>query len=146
MLSCVAAYRGHRDQCSQNDCKVVLNHLVRKFSEPLSRAGRQKYYRSRAAEHYVGKKRIDHVVPVKVITESILAVKDVDIASTSIAQLQEMLEEQIILCEIMASEDRMLVPHGMPQGWDVVGHRLYGDPWARYKVAGLYDKVHQVEA
>ncbi|WP_041713489.1 hypothetical protein [Paraglaciecola sp. T6c] len=30
-----------------NDCKVVLNHLIRKFSEPLAKEGLQQFYRSK---------------------------------------------------------------------------------------------------
>ena len=30
-----------------NDCKVVINHLIRKFSEPLDKEGKQIVYSSR---------------------------------------------------------------------------------------------------
>jgi len=38
ILASVQAQRAHAASCTTNDCKVVVNHLIRKFSEPLGRA------------------------------------------------------------------------------------------------------------
>jgi hypothetical protein len=72
ILSSPASCRAHPVRCTDSECKVVLNHLVRKFSEPLNRDAAPTRICSTLLANYDGPMPEDHVLPVKVITHRLL--------------------------------------------------------------------------
>jgi hypothetical protein len=142
ILASIRAYRTHRELCSTNDCKVIVNILVRKFSEPLQRRKQQKSLMSRrvaAGEKSTG----DHAVPVDVLVEQMLKLEDgqLEISDINIRNLEGFLTESLLLVAITPDENRRLCGHGlrscMPKGWSEPGNPLYGDPLARFREAGI---------
>lgn len=147
ILSSISTYRRERDRCSENDCKVVLNVLIRKFSEPLAKQGRQRVYVSPSAKTYVGKTFKDHVFPVGEIMSQLLALPDDALAPTdaNVARLDAMLADMLVLVTITDIENAALNAAGcqrrMPKAWSDPGHQHFQDPWARYKAVGISELV-----
>jgi hypothetical protein len=142
ILASVQAFRVHEQICSTNDCKVVLTHLVRKFSEPLSREGKQR----RLVSKQVGNGQTDdtvedHAVPVIVIVEEILRLPspDIEITETNISKLKLFLVNSLLLVEITREEDLNLCARGfqrcMPKGWALANSG--SDQLARYREANI---------
>lgn len=148
ILSSLSTYRKHQDLCTKNDCQVVLNHLLRKFSEPLAAEGRQRVFRSQDAERHVGEKRIDHVIPIRELMQQLLAWQDLDITERNVSNLIRRLETVLLLCEIMPGQEDTLNRAGlqrrMPEGWGQAGHRYEEDVWARYKATGLFNEIRRI--
>lgn len=123
-----------------NDCKVVVNHLIRKFSEPLAKAQRLQQGRSVAvARGETDNTVVDHAVPVIVILDQLLQLKEEQLALTppNIQFVTEFLAKSLILVEITSLEDKRLSEKGlqrrMPELWDLNS----GDPLARYEAANI---------
>lgn len=142
ILSSVRALREHSADCSTNDCKVVLNHLVRKFSEPLARVGRQHRLLSRrVADGETDDTVDDHAVPVIVILEELLAMdtERLTVSDQNLSRLERLLADSLTLVEITREEDLLLCAHGlqrrMPEGWRF--DQLAQDRLARYRQAGI---------
>ena len=83
---------------------------------------------------YIVKK--EHVVPLKVIRDGLMKLK-----SKSLLDIEEYLTENVIFATISKSEDQKLIDAGvndkMPGEFYDPTHELFGDKWARYKVAGI---------
>lgn len=145
ILSSLAAYRTHGQYCTENDCKVVLNHLTRKFSEPLTRAGNQQYFHSTDTLGYTGKVVIDHVIPIREIMIRLFQIEDIDVTNTNVDLLSDMLQQSLILCQITTEEQEQLNENGfqqnMPLGWGVAGHEYERNIWARYQATGIYETI-----
>lgn len=143
ILSSISTYRRERDRCSENDCKVVLNLLIRKFSEPLAKQGRQRAYISPRAKTYTGRTFKDHVFPVGEIMSQLLALPDDALVPTdaNVAKLDGLLAEMLILVTITDAENAALNAAGcqrrMPKAWSDHGHEHYQHPWARYRAIGI---------
>ena len=140
ILSSLRAHRDHLDQCTVNDCKVVVNHLIRKFSEPLVRAEESQVRQSKKVlAGAVGDTVRDHAVPVKVLLEQLLQLPDSfqEVSEENLARLDKFLRESLLIVEVTRDEDRILSRHGfqreMPESWSTKGNALYQDPLARYK-------------
>jgi len=144
ILSSIHTYRSNRDKCSTNDCKVVVSHLIRKYSEPLHRAGRVQ----RRASHVVMSGEIDdtiedHAVPVIVLVEDLLGwdIDNLHSMEDGMRRLQAYLEQSLLLVEITRQEDALLSASGfqrrMPAGWSIEGDALYRNPLARYIACGI---------
>lgn len=81
----------------------------------------------------------EHVVPLKRIRLELL--KNTVEGRISLAKISEIIDELLIFATITKEEDATLRKHkltsSMPQGYDQISNALYGDPFARYKVAGI---------
>lgn len=144
ILSSVNAFREHRSICTSNDCKVVVNHLIRKFSEPLARQGLQVRRQSVVVRDVQGLKPIvDHAVPVIVLMDEMFRwdQKSLEISTENLQMLEKFLSDSLVLVEVSRDEDRVLSRNGlqreMPAEWRVVGNPLFKDPLARYKISGI---------
>jgi hypothetical protein len=144
ILSSVQALKRHHQFCSTNDCKVVVNHLVRKYSEPLAREGNQRHLRSRLVGNGETDDTVeDHAIPVIVLVEKLLSLRDdqVVVSEANLQHIERQLSESLLLVEITEGEDAILSAKGfqrrMPDGWGDSAHPYYRDPLARYKAAGI---------
>jgi hypothetical protein len=144
ILSSLHAHRAHSEQCTVNDCKVVVNHLIRKFSEPLGRTGEGDVRKSKAVLTGGGGNTVrDHAVPVIVLLEELLQwpQPSLEVSPDSISRLETFLRTSLLMVEITREEDRELSRGGyqrdMPEGWGIEGHPLFRDPLARYKACGI---------
>lgn len=144
ILSSLHTRRLYPDQCTVNDCKVVVNHLIRKFSEPLGRTGESSIRQSamvKAGE--VGNTVRDHAVPVTVLVEQLLQWPHpiLEISQENIEHLEQYLRDSLLIVEVTSEEDRVLSGRGfqrrMPEGWTSEGHELYRNPLARYIVCDI---------
>lgn len=123
-----------------NDCKVVVNHLIRKFSEPLTKQQLLQLKRSLAvANGDIDNTVVDHAVPVIVILDQLLQleVKQLKITQRNIKFVTKLLVKSLILVEITRDEDTKLSAAGlqrrMPASWDLNS----GKPLARYVAADI---------
>lgn len=127
-----------------NDCKVVINHLVRKFSEPLAKEGLQQFYRSKNIT--VNSRVIkEHLLPVNEIMNHLLAI-NLDMTKTDLAKdITQYLTSALVIVYVTEAEDRALNVRGyqrnMPQEYFDQNSSLYSDAWARYKLAGIYNNI-----
>lgn len=144
ILSSLQARKDHEALCTTNDCKVVVNHLVRKYSEPLTRDGDQRRLNSRAvAAGETDDTRDDHAIPVIVLVAELLSLgkEQVVVNETNLRHVEELLADSVLLVKITRGEDALLSASGyqqrMPDGWRDPAHRYYRDPLARYKAAGI---------
>lgn len=144
ILSSVKAYKENREHCSTNDCKVVVNHLIRKYSEPLFRENRLQRQVSISVSMGNSDDTIeDHAVPVIVLLEDILewGGQRLEINNHNINALKEYLESSLLLVTITREEDLAISNAGfqrrMPEGWSQEGHNLYRNPLSRYVVSGV---------
>lgn len=144
ILSSLRARKEHEALCTTNDCKVVVNHLVRKYSEPLTREGGQQRRKSRAVAAGETDDTVDdHAIPVIVLVEELLDFdnKQVAVNETNLRRVEALLDDSILLVEITRGEDAQLAANGyqqrMPEGWRVQGHPYHRDPLARYRAAGI---------
>lgn len=138
MLSSTASFRRHHPG-ALNDCKVVLNHLVRKFTEPLQRVNEQNWAWTAEAERSERLEE-DHAVPADVIvSEHILSLPDVALTPTdvNVSRLITLLRTQLILVLVTPSQHRQLPQSFMPAAYYAAGGPLFHDPLARYKNAGV---------
>lgn len=127
-----------------NDCKVVINHLIRKFSEPLAKEGLQKRYNSRLIKGGVNIVK-EHVLPVKEIMHHLLEM-DLNKSKVELAsEVQQFLIDALVIVHISEEEDEMLNDNGfqrrMPIEYSDSGSIHHNDIWARYKCAGIYENV-----
>ena len=144
ILGSVRTHRTHASICTVNDCKVVINHLVRKFSEPLTKESRHKRMKSvTVSAGDAGDTVEDHAIPVIVIVEHFLQLPDnkLDITEENIDLAISMLCDSLLLVEITRKEDNLISSSGyqrrMPDTWSTPGHPHYQDPTARYQAAGI---------
>ena len=127
-----------------NDCKVVINHLIRCFSEPLTKEGLQKQYYSKKITRDTITIR-EHVLPVKEIMNYFL---ELDLKHTELdlaILIQEYLIASLIIVDITKEEDSLLNECGyqqkMPEKYYDNTNLLYKDIWARYKCANIYNNI-----
>ena len=144
ILASLRARRTYAEQCTVNDCKVVVNHLIRKFSEPLGRTGEGEIRKSRMVLAGGGGNTVrDHAVPVIVLLEQLLQWPDsfLDVSPENVALLEKFLRDSLLIVEVTRDEDRILSRRGfqrdMPEGWRIEAHALYGNPLARYQECGV---------
>jgi hypothetical protein len=144
ILASIQAQRTHAASCTTNDCKVVVNHLIRKFSEPLGRVYEsQARMSARVAAGNRGNTIRDHAVPVIVLLEELLELpaEHVEISSENVRYVDNFLRQSLLTVEITHDEDLLLSKGGfqraMPVCWKTVGHEWYLDPLARYKECGI---------
>lgn len=140
ILSSIRAFRQYRTQCTTNDCKVVLNHLLRKFSEPLEREGAQHRKQSKAVlAGATDDTIVDHAVPVTVLVEHLLTLDETFLEpnTKNIAWLKQFLTGALVLVEITRAEDLTLSKSGfqrrMPDRWTIAS----GETLARYREAEI---------
>ena len=131
-----------------NDCKVVINHLIRKFSEPLAKEGLQQFYRSK---NITENSRVikEHLLPVHEIMNHLLSL-NLDISKTDLAkEISQYLTKSLVIVSITEAEDETLNAHGyqrkMPLEYFDANHSLHSDAWARYKSAGIYSNIVRSE-
>lgn len=144
ILSSLRAHHDHPDDCSVNDCKVAVNHLIRKFSEPLGKMGESQVKQSKDVLAGAGGNTIkDHAVPVIVLLEQLLRYSDshLVVSKENIARLETFLRKSLLIVEITREEDLKLSKSGfqrnMPENWNTEEDPLYQDPLARYKICGI---------
>lgn len=130
-----------------NDCKVVINHLIRKYNEPLEREGRQEVYRS---SELIGQEQMikEHLIPVKEIMRHLLEDCDTSDGKAFAEYVNSYLCKSLILVLITKDEDLLLSSSGyqqkMPHEYTDPTNELYGDIWSRYKCAGIYRNIIKV--
>jgi len=138
IIGSIGIFRAHPEMQSENDCLVVLNHLIRKFSEPAMKEGLMKPVRSVRVTGDCKFKR-EHVVPVKVVMNKLLHWPDTTISAANVNKLEQFLLDQLLVVHITPEEDACLNRAGfqqkMPSDWDGV------DRFARYKAAGIYENI-----
>lgn len=144
ILSSLWAHHDFREMSSTNDCKVVVSHLVRKFSEPLQRAEKQQRLVSRTVHDGALDDTVDdHAVPVIVLVEKLLGMepKYKQVTEANANALEGMLRKSLVLVTVTVDQDRLLCGAGlqrcMPPGWEDQASPFHGDVLARYKVAGI---------
>ncbi|MBS0309427.1 MAG: hypothetical protein JSS58_10725 [Proteobacteria bacterium] len=148
ILSSLHTRKKFPNDCSVNDCKVVVNHLIRKFSEPLNRNGESAVMQSKevlknTASHTVR----DHAVPVIVLLEQLLAwpEENLEIKSDNWKRVEEFLKKSLLIVEVTREEDRTLTKNGfqreMPEEWSNENNCLHLDPLARYKKSKIEIEV-----
>jgi hypothetical protein len=144
ILSSIGAYKQHGLRCTTNDCKVVINHLIRKYSEPLSREASVNRRVSIAVANGTDDDTVeDHAVPVIVLVEKLLESSEerLSVNDKNLQRVQDFLSQSLLLVEITRDEDRLLSEKGfqrrMPAGWSCHGDQLFGDPLARYRAAEI---------
>lgn len=146
----ISALRTHKElkRGTVNDCQVVLNHLIRKYSEPLKREGNQKIYSSKKLSQLeLGKKKIrEHAIPVKVIMQYLLDLNlekgDENLKNT----IEKYLNENLIIVYLTHDEDNELTKKyrdSMPDKYKNPTSEYYQDIWCRYKLAGIYDNIQK---
>ena len=144
IISSIKTYK--IDNCGTvNDCKVVINHLIRKFSEPLEKENLQKKYYSRSLNEN-SKVIKEHLLPVNHIMNYLL--KDIDIninRERLVEEILSYLNNALIIVYITEQEDNELnkagVQRKMPQEFDDIHSPLYNDIWARYKVSNIFKNI-----
>lgn len=146
ILSSIRAFRENPSRCTVNDCKVVVNHLIRKFSEPLGRDGEAAVKKSKSVfMDKEGSSNIirEHAVPVIVLLEELLELDEKSLVASeeNVEWIEKFLRESLLLVEVTREEDRQLSRKGfqrdMPDGWRDETNNLYRDPLARYKECGI---------
>ncbi|WP_232291520.1 hypothetical protein [Polaromonas sp. JS666] len=144
ILSSVQAHTIHGEICSTNDCKVVLNHLVRKFSEPLTREnGHRRLVSRKVANGATDDTVDDHAVPVIVIVEKLLRLpaSELPITQENLKKLEDFLRASLLIVEITRDEDLKLCSRGfqrcMPTSWSDPTSKLFQQHLARYVEAGI---------
>ena len=127
-----------------NDCKVVINHLIRKYSEPLEKEGNQKFYRSSELRD---KDKVikEHLIPVKEIMHHLLEECDISDKRFFSEYVDTFLTKSLVLILITKEEDLLLSGNGyqqkMPAEYSDPNNELCGDVWSRYKCAGIYGNI-----
>lgn len=146
----ISALRTHKEleRGTVNDCQVVLNHLIRKYSEPLKRDKKQIIYYSEGLKRLKpGEKKIrEHVIPVKTIMQYLLNL-NLEIGDKNLKNtIEKYLNENLIIVYLTHDEDKMLTRIGikdsMPQEYSNQNSEYYQDKWARYKVAGICETLY----
>jgi len=127
-----------------NDCKVVMNHLIRKFSEPLSKEELQQTYYSKELRKDTGFVK-EHLVPVNEIMCYLLQIDLYDPKNIIAKNVKKYLSNALILVYITKDEDNILNSCGfqrkMPQEYFDKQSNLFNDTWARYKRSGIYNNI-----
>lgn len=140
ILASIRAHREHPADCTVNDCKVVVNHLIRKFSEPDGAPLRLSVAVRAGAN---GNTVRDHAVPVIVLLEQLLTLEPDRLAPSdeNIRYVEDFLRASIYVVEITDEEDLHLCTSGyqrrMPMSWSTEGHELHRQPFARYMACGI---------
>lgn len=144
VLASIGAYRANDQVCTVNDCKVVVNHLIRKFSEPLGRTGKAQLGKSMKVQEGAGGKTVrDHAVPVIVLVEELLKLDQdkLSISDENIKHVEDFLTRSIYVVNITVGQDRLLCSDGyrqrMPEHWSSDGHFLGCNPFVRYEECGI---------
>lgn len=144
MISALKTYKLQQYGSSTvNDCQVVLNHLIRKYSEP----SKTKIYDSKASKELnPGQRKVrEHAIPVKVIMQYLLSLKITQSDEILKKTIKEYLNENLIIVHLTPAEDQLLnragVSDSMPQGYSDPTHEYYQDIWSRYKLAGIYKNI-----
>ena len=81
----------------------------------------------------------EHVVPLKVITVALCELRDKN--NISVSEIAKCLDRLVNFATITKEEDTLLRQAGlsskMPPGYYQKNHRLYQDPFSRYRSAGI---------
>ena len=127
-----------------NDCKVVINHLIRKFSEPLSKSGNQKIYSSINAK-YEEKTIREHLLPVNEVMNHLFSLDFSRNVSNLAVEIEAYLTKALVVVNLTKEEDQKLNSSGlqksMPASYREPTSELFNDPWARYKYAEIYKNI-----
>lgn len=143
ILGSLSTYLNYRDDQDISDCKVVINHLLRKFSEPAYRTDR-KFCSTQIRQDPFQVAVYDHAVPVNVIMNWLLRIdnaRSLDVNAVNIAGLERVLKANLFLVRITKEQDDSLTEldlrDRMPtDNWSpsLDGFHL---PWDRYEALGI---------
>ena len=127
-----------------NDCKVVINHLIRKFGEPLEKEGLQKTYYSKNISSNT-KIIKDHLFPVNKIMDHFLALELSNPLLELSKDIKKYLYQNLIIVHLTEAEHAILNSKGyqknMPDEYDDPDSKFYNDIWARYKCSEIYENI-----
>ena len=129
---------------TENDCKLVINNLIRAFSSPSIKDQSLKTYDSKNINN--GSKIIkEHLLPVKEIMNCFLNLP-LDTSKEDLAEsIHTYLTEVLVIVHITKEEDAALNKSGyqqkMPEDYFDSNSSLYKDIWARYKSSNIYDNI-----
>ncbi|ABE46942.1 hypothetical protein [Polaromonas sp. JS666] len=144
ILASIRAHRENLENCTTNDCKVVVNYLIRKFSEPLGRVNESQVKMSASVAAGEGGNTVrDHAVPVIILLEELLQWPDTHVKVTleNASRVEEFLRKSLLIVEVTRNEDLVLCNRGyqraMPPCWSNSDHAWFQDPLARYKECGI---------
>lgn len=88
-----------------NDCKVAINHLIRKFSEPLAKEGLQQFYRSKNITENSSVIK-EHLLPVNEIMNHLLSL-NLDISKTDLAkEISQYLTKSLVIVFITEAKTK----------------------------------------
>ena len=130
---------------TENDCKLVINNLIRAFSSPYIKDKSLKTYYSKNINN--GAKIIkEHLLPVKEIMNYFLNLQlDTSNKKALAESIHTYLTEVLVIVHITKEEDAALNKSGyqrkMPEDYFDSNSSLYKDIWARYKSSNIYDNI-----
>lgn len=143
LLGSLTTFRSYPGQ-TVNDCKVVINRLLRAFDEPLRKA--RLPYESVAWQDGPRQETVeDHVVPVKVIMDWLLAqsqtIQNVAVTANNVSSIEQMLRNNLVITKLTPDEDKSLrdlrLHDRMPTEDWVPSQTLITPPFARYEAAEI---------
>lgn len=144
ILSSLNTYR-NTDYCTINDCKLVLNNLIRNFRTPLRKEKRHREFWSINAFNKDIKYIKDHAIPVMVLMDKLFAWDNIEMNADNIKSISDFLEFNLVIVKITEEEDHILNSSGfqrkMPSEYFDRASELYNDLWARYKVTELFKNI-----
>ena len=127
-----------------NDCKVVINHLIRKFSEPLTKEGLQQIYYSKNVTDLPSAIK-EHLFPVNEIMNHFLSMPITSSKAELALLVHDYLVNALVIVYVTKKEDDKLNKCGyqrtMPEDYFNPHTPLFKDVWARYKSAGIYNDI-----
>lgn len=130
---------------TSNDCKLVVNHCIRNFGDIAGLPS----YRSHYLDAVGGPICREHVVPVNVLMLHIMeevSGSRLVISTRNVRKMVRHLQTSLVICTVSAFERAILdsfFSRKMPPEWETPGHMLFEDPWARYRILGLYENIYE---
>ncbi|MGO4575005.1 hypothetical protein AB4Z48_03035 [Cupriavidus sp. 2TAF22] len=143
ILGSLSTFRMHPLVQEDSDCKVVVNHLLRKYSEPAYRNSK-KFCSTKIQQDPFQPSLYDHAVPVNVIMNWLLDIEEksnLAVTPENIDGLAKVLKDNLFLVRITKEEDATLTDldlrDRMPTGnWEPSRDASHL-PRDRYTAAGI---------
>lgn len=119
-----------KNECRRNLYTALHQYWQHKEMNLHATSQKKRIPRSKSAKTTTGKTRVEHVVPLKVIVDLLLKIKQ-----PTNRKVRNILKKFYRVCIVTVHEHQQLTDAGlrskMPDDWDGA------DPFARYKVVGI---------